>query len=207
MYLFRAIGAGAVKSNLAVFGAEQIQKSKISSRYFDKYVVAVNIGSMIASGIIPYVIYTSKDFFTAYLIALPMPFMAAVLFMIGWRYYIHVFPYETVVANYFPVLCNAFQSWRRYEQKNSSKKNQNPGSTSSTLLNASQSMSEHDGSIRTDHRPSAFLDYAKAPIGKFHDRIVDDVKSLKRALIVFMLLIPYWLMYNQVKQSLLCLFS
>jgi len=46
----RAIGVGAVQVNMAVFGAEQIQKSKITSRYFDKYMVAVNIGAIIALG-------------------------------------------------------------------------------------------------------------------------------------------------------------
>ena len=57
--------------------------------------------------------------------------------------------------------------------------------------------------MRTDERPHGFLDFAKAKNnGRFIDRIVDDVKSLQKAFIVFALLIPYWLIYNQVKEIL-----
>ena len=51
-----------------------------------------------------------------------------------------------------------------------------------------------------DEQPRTFLDFAKAVNhGNFHNRIVDDVKSLRNALVVFTLLIPYWLIYDQVK--------
>jgi len=49
-------------------------------------------------------------------------------------------------------------------------------------------------------RLSIFLDFGKAANdGKFHDRIVDDLNSLRHAIIVFSLLIPYWLIYNEVR--------
>ena len=46
----------------------------------------------------------------------------------------------------------------------------------------------------------SFLDYAKHRYGGiFHDALVDDVKQLKKIFAVFAVLIPYWLVYFQVK--------
>jgi len=199
LIIFRAIGAGAVKSNLAVFGADQIQESRLASRYFDKYVVATNIGSAIAIGVIPYVFNTSKDCFIGYLIALPMPFIAALLFVAGWPFYLHVLANETVIINLFPVIISAFQSRHKYEKDKAKQTNKRKKTTrNSTLLNASGSISDSDRQIVNEDRPPSFLDFAKVPYGKYHDRIVDDVKSLRGALVVFSLLMPYWLVYNQV---------
>jgi len=49
---------------------------------------------------------------------------------------------------------------------------------------------------------TSFLNYAKLPYGKYHDRIVDDVKSLRRAFYVFGILIVYWFVYNQVIEKI-----
>jgi hypothetical protein len=73
--------------------------------------------------------------------------------------------------------------------------NLSPTSCNSILFN-----SHEEESIRMNERPSTFLDFAKAANhGKFPDRIVDDVNSLRRGIIAFSLLIPYWLIYIQVK--------
>ena len=50
-----------------------------------------------------------------------------------------------------------------------------------------------------DQPSQSILDFAKAAHrGKFTDRVVNDVKAFRRAVIVFLLLIPYWLIYCQV---------
>jgi hypothetical protein len=203
-FLRSAVGAGAVKSNMAVFGAEQIQDSKPASKYFDKYVMAVNIGAMIEIWIIPYIQNKPDahphDYQTAYLIAVGTLCIAALLFLIGWPYYIHVNLNETVVYNCIPVVINAFQTWRKQKQIQHSIDQENAISSTSDLLNASDNLNEEEKPIRIEHQPSSFLDYAKAANhGKYSDRIVDDVKSLRGAMLVFSLLIPYWLIYNQVK--------
>jgi POT family len=48
-------------------------------------------------------------------------------------------------------------------------------------------------------RPSSCLDYAK-PLygGSFHDSDVDEVKVLVRVAVVFITLVPYWVVYFQV---------
>ena len=45
----------------------------------------------------------------------------------------------------------------------------------------------------------AWLDNAKIRYGgKYDDDLVEDVKSLKKILILFAILIPYWIVYLQV---------
>jgi hypothetical protein len=54
-------------------------------------------------------------------------------------------------------------------------------------------------SLTSSGQSSSFLDYAKiSNQGQFIDRVVDDIKSLRRIIVVFLLLIPYWLVYFQV---------
>ncbi len=201
-FLFSALGAGAIKSNLAVFGAEQIRESKITSRYFDKYMVAINIGAMFATLAIPFIQNgDDKSIFIKYVVAAGTLFIAAILFLIGCRYYIHIKTNETVVTNCIPVVINAFQSWYQYKKNARSIDKKHITSSRSDLLNDSHSLAEEEESMRIDEQRPTFLDFAKAVNhGKYHDRIVDDVKSLRSAIIVFTLLIPYWLIYNQVRE-------
>ncbi|CAF4454763.1 unnamed protein product, partial [Adineta steineri] len=59
-------------------------------------------------------------------------------------------------------------------------------------------------SLTTSGQSWSFLDYAKiSNQGKFLDRVVDDIKSLRRIIIVFLLLIPYWLLYFQIETTFL----
>lgn len=61
---------------------------------------------------------------------------------------------------------------------------------------------EVEQSLEINERRSTFLDYAKIiNHGKFLDRIVDDVKSLQNAVIICILVIPYWIIFAQVKQT------
>lgn len=161
------------------------------------YVVAANIGTMVATFSTPWIQDQSHhQYYIPFAVGASTLAAAIVLFLIGFRCYLHVTPRETVVSNYIPVVISAFQSRARYNRIN---RLADAEPVPSTALNASQSMTDEELSIRSEPRPSIFLDYAKLPLGKFHDRIVDDVKSLRGALIVFGLLIPYWIAYDQVK--------
>jgi peptide/histidine transporter 3/4 len=189
---------------MAVFGAEQIQESKATSHYFSKYYVAVNIGAVIATLSIP-LIQTDSDnqpnpnnYFYGYLVAICMLVCAAILFIIGRRYYIHIPPYDTVIMKCIPVIINAFQTRRKYYE--------NIQTIGGNRRNRSTISDE--GTVTTDQQSLSFLDFAKAANnGKFNDRIVNDVKSLRRAIFVFLLLIPYWLIYYQVNHSNTFLFT
>lgn len=59
---------------------------------------------------------------------------------------------------------------------------------------------ESEESIGINEKPSAFVDFAKViNNGKFHDRTVNDVKSLQSAIIIYSLILSYKLIYVQVK--------
>lgn len=200
----RAIGIGAVQANMAVFGAEQIQDSKLAARYFDKYFIAVNIGATIATLSIPLIQNDSNDqtttnnYFYGYLIAIFMLISAVVLFIIGYRYYIHIPPYDTVIMKCIPVVINAFQTWCKYHNNRQIRERIRRDSYSGNLSSSRNTISQEETMI-IDGETLSFLDYAKAANhGKYNDRIVNDVKSLRRAIIVFLLLIPYWIIYYQV---------
>jgi hypothetical protein len=189
-----------VQANMTVFGAEQIRELKSISYYADKYLIAVNIGDTLTLLAVPYIQTNGQSYyFIAYLIASSMLLVAILLFSIGWRYYIHVRPYDTVVMNCIPVVINAFQSWRKHKRNKFLMEEKHTNSTPTTFKSIMYNYGEEEDSIRLNEQPSTFLDFAKAAnYGKFPDRIVDDVNSLRRGIIAFSLLIPYWLIYVQV---------
>jgi hypothetical protein len=164
---------------MPVFGVEQIEEPQAASQYFNKHVAAVGIGAASSKLIISYI--------------------PIVFFIVRRRHYIHIKPYDSVVTNCILVVKNAFQSWHEYKKNQCAIDEGHTNSGRSTSLNNLHSSTEEE-SIRIDERPSEFLDFTKVVNdGKFSDRIVEDVKSLRRLLIVFSLLIPYWFIYDQVR--------
>lgn len=211
-FLFSAVGAGAVKSNMTVLAAEQVPVTKITSHYFDKFVVVVSIGILIAVLVVPFIQdkIPPEYHYILYLVALCMIFVASSLFLIGWRYYLHVKTEETVITHCIPVIVNAFQTWYKSKRKDSLFARKNTSSIALRTLNSYNSYSAEDQAEPTKilKRPLTFLDFAKIDNqGRFQSRIVDDVKTLPKALLVFTLLVPYWLICNQVKKIVTSTFS
>ncbi len=185
-------------SNLIVFGADQIAESITTSRYSDKLVVVIHTADMLRN-LAEVVIRRDQGYFIFFVVTVSMVFVAALLFLIGWRYYIHAEAYDSVINMCIPVYKNAFETWHQYRKNERSTKRR---STISNVLNTYRSFNneELEESTRRDGRPSRFLDFAKViNYGKFNERIVDDVKSLQSAIIIFILILPYWLIYAQVK--------
>jgi peptide/histidine transporter 3/4 len=199
--LSRAIGVGAVQANMAVFGAEQVREQKSKTRYFDVYYAAINTGGLIAFGAIAF-LQLKKDYFIGYLVPGGLLILAFVLFVIGYKYYIHIKPHDSVITVFFPVLINAFQSWRNYRRNRRE-------TIHGDELRQDETIVETEGdsnvylSFTINTSTWSFLDYAKiSNQGRFLDRIVNDIKSLRRIIVVFLLLIPYWLLYVQVSSTL-----
>ncbi len=199
-----AIGVGAIQANMAVFGAEQVQASNKPSRYFDKYVVAVNIGGMFATLLVSYIQGFQSgtcqyQSFRGYLFAASSLVGAFLLFIVGTRFCIHIKPHDTIITKCIPVVINAFQTWRKCKDDDKQIKiNYSRSNSTANFLTASMNNRE-DEMMAGNEKVSSFLDYAKAcNNGKFLERVVEDVKSLRRVIIVFLLLIPYWLIYCQV---------
>lgn len=199
--MFSAFGVGAIKSNLVIHGAEQNQDqiSRQSSRYFDQYAFAVNLGGIIGIAIIPYLhsILDPSYYYILYLVAVVMILMSALIFFIGWRYYLHVPSNETVIFRCLPVLFNACRTWFAFK-RNQSKRKEPEMLMRSRRCTTSRTVEVEESIIEQESSPS-ILDFAKKSRGgAFHNRHVQEVKAVRRAFLVFTLLIPFWLAYNQV---------
>ena len=190
----RAIGVGAVQANMAVFGAEQVREQKATTQYFDKYYAVVNTGGLIAFAFIAYA-QQNDSYFLGYIVPAALLVVAFILFLIGYQFYTHVQPQDSVISHILPVFINAFQTWR----KSRSTARRSVTSPRSSNLFGNQIDPSDQLSLTTSGQSWSFLDYAKlSNQGRFIDRIVDDIKSLRRIIVVFLLLTPYWLLYFQV---------
>jgi dipeptide/tripeptide permease len=115
--ILTASGVGAVQANMTVFGAEQVREQKNKTRYFDIYYAVINIGGLIAFGGIAYLQLNARNgYFVGYLISGILLILAFVLFVIGYKFYVHLKPHDSVITHFFPVVINAFQSWRYYHR-------------------------------------------------------------------------------------------
>ena len=147
------------------------------------------------------IIPDGPDVFQLYRVAAVMLFFAALLFSIGWRFYRHVEPYDSVIANCIPVVRNAFQTWCQYK-KSEHRTEQNHTDVPALNVLATFRILSNEGSeesTRIDERPLTFFDYAKITNHEqFQDRMVNDVKLLRNALLIPLLLIPFWFIIYQV---------
>lgn len=182
-----AIGAGAVQANMAVFGAEQVREQKTARQYFDNYYAAVNIGGLTAFAFIAYA-QQNGSYVIGYTVPAGLLIIALLFFFIGCKFYITIEPENSVLSKLIPVFRSAFRTWRKQRRYAQTTAPTNASGMSDPLL------------ARMNEPLKSFLDYAKVSNqGDFLDRVVDDIKSLRRILAVFLLLIPYWLIYVQVK--------
>ena len=185
-----------------------MQTSKLSSRYFDKYAVVINVGIMIAIMITPYVhnLLHYHNYYILYLVTVSAILIAAILFFIGWRYYFHVNLHETVTFYCIPVMINGCKTWCAYEKNREPRDRRRQSSAKGedavmVRVNGPSGSPEIEESMSIRSRLPSVLDFARVPHqGRFIDRHVDDVKSLRLALVVFAMLIPFWLVYDQVHE-------
>lgn len=197
-----------IRANLIVFGLDQIRESKRTSHYADKAIVSLLLGSIFTSLITSHTPYhwdvPRHYFLTLYGTSTGMLLFSMVLFLSGWPYYFHVEAYDSVLLNCMPVIINAFRTWRRSRANEPYIRPRN--NTHLSFLeesNASENMTREEFEQRTsftDDRPATFLDHAKVMhSGKFNDRIVDDVKVFRNAMLIFILIFPYRIIYTQVQ--------
>lgn len=195
---FSAIGVGGVQANTAVFGAEQVRKKESTTRYFDFYYAAVNIGALVAYGAIAY-IQLNMGYFDGYMIATGLLVLSVLFYLMGYRFYYKVDPHKSVVSICIPMIINAIRTWYivRNEQRRINKFNQS--SNSQTISSSDRGDDSESLVYHLPGRSWSILDYAKVNNrGNFTEHEVEDVKGLGRVIGIFALLIPYWLLYFQV---------
>ena len=164
---------------MAVFGAEQVRGQHTWTRYFDMYYAAANTGGLIAFGAIAY-LQINTNYFIGYLVPASLLLLSFILFLTGYHFYVQRKNPNPLLHHFVPVLFNAFQTWQNHPRdrlENHETSSLNAGSQSSW----------------------SFIDYARiGNHGNYVDSIIDDMKSLRRIILVFLLLMPYWLLYIQV---------
>ena len=183
--------------NIAIFGAEQVREQKATRHYFDKYYAAVNTGGLAAFGLLAYV-QQNYSYFIGYTVPAGLLIIAFLFFLSGYKFYIHVEPKDSLISNFLPVLRNAFQMWRKRGQTPQESSDNRRNSDPMRLFGGPNQNGDFL-SLTASGKIKSFFDYAKVSNqGKFLDRIVEDIKSLRRIIVVFLLLIPYWIVYIQV---------
>ncbi|XP_067125178.1 solute carrier family 15 member 4-like [Centruroides vittatus] len=180
------IATGTVKANIAPFGADQVRAAGPDSLrvFFNWFYWCINIGSFVAIGAIAYVQQSYLGFFIGYLIPACFLGVAIIIFIFGKPLYITQNPSGSAIMAVFAIFKEAWKSNRRRTSR----------INNSEVVNSNRSLGS----------PPSWLDMAKVQYGgKFHEAVVEDVKTLGRVMVVFVALIPYWLLYFQMQTTFL----
>nr|XP_042900079.1 solute carrier family 15 member 4 [Parasteatoda tepidariorum] len=181
--IIAAIGTGTVKANITPFGAEQVKYSGQDGLrlYLNWLYWCVNIGALIAILGITYV-QQVDGFKSGYLIPVCLLTVATIMFLVTYPIYTHQSSCGSSISRTFSVLKGAWKL-NRIRKRNVTMESQT--------------------SVESINRPT-WLDMAKVRYGgKFHDSVVEDVKSLSVIITVFLSLIPYWMLYFQMQTTFL----
>ncbi|XP_050408235.2 solute carrier family 15 member 4 [Patella vulgata] len=181
-----AIGTGSVKANIAPFGADQVLGGgqQPTLVFFNWFYWCINIGAFLGLGIFTY-IEQQKSFYLGYLISGSALAFGAVLFLFGGCVFIRKPASGSVFTNIFKILREACRSKRRR----------------SKMISRTQRYIVDEADNEEEIK---FLDHAKHRHGGiYHDSIVDDVRDLKKIICVFIVLIPYWVVYFQMQTTFL----
>lgn len=164
---------------MIAFGADQIPNYKRTSHYIDKFVLVINLASVIETLFDAYIPH-QQNYSTVFLVSNSMLVISFLLFVVGWKSYTHMTPYDSSIVLCLPVYRNAFQTWLQHKR---------------TQRGAAETNEPTGG----DEQPGTFLDFARVQNnGNFQDRYVDDVKLLRNAFIIVLLVFPYRLTFYQV---------
>lgn len=174
--LIALLGEGAYKANIAAFGAEQLDhKDPVSTRrYFNFYYFSLNIGSLFALSISAYI-----QQWKGFVIGFALPFgsitLALIVFVLSRRRY-KMLPCQQIVGKVYQIIKEARRNSKRNDQS----------------------------SPITLQRPLSWLDHARMKYGgSFLDWEVDETRFLFAIIPVFIVLLPYQTIYNQMNATFL----
>lgn len=189
------LAVGSIRSNVAPFGADQYKYSAGDAmrRFFNWFYWCVNIGAFLSLGVIAYIQQTFTDgFFIGYLIPVVALGVAIVIFVLGRPWYVVQKPAGSLLINILKILREAYQSKRRYQMRIQRQKSHRIDLPSPDDVSA----------VATTGDMPSWLDMAKVRYGgSFHETVVEDVKTLGKVIVVFVALIPYWVVYFQMQTS------
>ncbi|CAH1800457.1 unnamed protein product [Owenia fusiformis] len=190
------LGNAAVKANIAPFGADQVRYEgpETTRRFFNWFYWCINIGAFTSLGVISY-IQQQWSFFYGYLIPGLCLAIGIIIFILGRCCYKVKPPSGSIITNIF---CIMKESCSRRKFRHPS-----PDGSKGNIVEDSANITHRESIGPSIPMPSC-LDMAKVRYGgSYHESIVDDVKSLGKVLVVFVLLVPYWLVYFQMESTFL----
>ncbi|KAG8230864.1 hypothetical protein J437_LFUL011505, partial [Ladona fulva] len=182
------LGVGVVKANIPPFGAEQVRYggSESMRKFFNWYYWCINVGSVIGVGALSYVEQEMPNgFFWAFVSAVICLVLALVVFCLARPYYLIHRPTGSLLTNILQIIVEGICG--RFRQRHT--------------LQSSPIFGFYRNRPRNPNRRSpSWLDYAKIRYGgSHHDSAVEDVKRLTAIILLFICLVPYWLVFFQIE--------
>ncbi|XP_031552474.1 solute carrier family 15 member 4-like [Actinia tenebrosa] len=176
-----SIGEGAFKSNITAFGAEQItrQDDKTYRMYFNWFYWGINIGCFIGYS---FLAFTQQycGFVIGYYPPVACLVLACILFLIPKSRY-----------NVYPLSANAFKKVYNVIKEAKSRGRSNAERVGCPGLEEVMPM-------------RSWLDRAMIKYGgSYLDSEVEEVKKLGKIGIMFIILVPYWMIYFQMNSTFL----
>ncbi|XP_071447914.1 solute carrier family 15 member 4-like [Hetaerina americana] len=183
------LGVGIVKANIPPFGAEQVRHGGPESmrKFFNWYYWCINVGSIVGVGALSFVEQELPNgFFWAFLSATVCLSLALLIFCFTRPYFIVHRPTGSLLTNIIKITFEGISG--RFRQGRS---------IQSSPIFAFAHKRRSPVQPRTS---PAWLDYAKIRYGgSHHDSAVEDVKRLTAIFILFVCLLPYWLVFFQIE--------
>ncbi|KAL9981184.1 hypothetical protein ACROYT_G009854 [Oculina patagonica] len=185
--LIISIGEGAYKANVTAFGGDQLrgQDEQRYRRFFNWYYWSINVGSFIGFSAIAYVEQVFS-FTTGFAILFGSIVLASVIFCICKSRYISHPPTGHMVKKIYSIIKEARQ-----------KKSEAEDSTSDTSTQYYPGLQEY--------MPiKSWLDRAMMKYGgSYLDTDIEEVKTIGKIIVIFVILIPYWAIYFQMNSTFL----
>ncbi|PAA55133.1 hypothetical protein BOX15_Mlig023563g6, partial [Macrostomum lignano] len=196
-----AIGSGALKANLSPLGAQQIKDPVEQSRFFNWFYWACNVGSFAAYFFLTYTQQNlGKDGRLAGYLVPPVAMTIASLAFVACRPMFRLRkPAGSLLTRVVRLLAAAVSASFRLRRQRKRR-----------LLADGESDSNNSGSGSGDSAPMRlhaaayddWLDCARHG-GRFTEGEVHDVRALLRVVLIFVSIIPYWLLYFQMQSTYL----
>ncbi|XP_064620191.1 solute carrier family 15 member 4-like [Lineus longissimus] len=195
-----AVGAGAVKANIAPYGAqhwkdEEHPHKDVVQSFFDWFFWCANIGSLVALGIIAFVQQTF-NFHAGYIASTISLGVALFFFGTGGGWYKSRIAEASRVTRLALKNCLGVLKFGFCFKASCCWKTDPNRSTVSVLADVSGDF----GSLSSLRKPRSWFDYARREQcgGPYSDQEVDDSLAFLKLVVLFSTFVPYWTIYHQM---------
>lgn len=188
---FWAVGAGAIKGCVNVFGGQQfhpiLQRAQID-QFYVRFYMAINIGSLIGGMVVP--VIAEKNQFAAYLVPLVAFTVAIIIFACGHKHYVNRKPCKSANISSVAIFASSCCYGLFREKKQ-------PVLEDSDIEDSDQPKGAVASCVSKIPKPS-IAKQSQARGGRWSVSAVADAKSLFKVFISSMLCVPFAIAYSQL---------